>query len=634
MHRTHHMWRKAFLIPLVSVALTAPNPVGAQTNGNLVQAPQRAAEPVPPPRATPGGPSTPRTAGNQLVVGINTTERVQRRDKKPITEVNFARPNIATGTPAPGDPTTVLITGRQAGLTRVTLAARDAAPESFDVVVQVDVSYLQAVLTRAVPTANLQLIPSTGGSIVIAGNVNRSEDIDIIMRTAISELGAVERVVNAMRVGGVMQVQLDVVVAYVSRSELRRMSFDFVDQGLHHTFASTVGQGIVLPSPGSGIQAMGSTFTIPNTIGTPNGAPVNLFLTVFNDKQLFFGFLQALRNENLAKILAQPKLVTISGRSATLLSGGEQAIPEAAGLGSISVRFEPFGTRLSFLPIVLGNGKIMLEVEPEVSNIDPAVGTNIAGTSVPGRTTQSVHTTVEIEDGQTLAIGGLIQNLVTASTAKVPIVGDLPFIGAAFSSKSFLETETELVVLVTPHLVDPMACDQLPKLVPGQETRTPDDFELFLEGIMEAPRGPREVCPNGHYVPAYKNGPTAAVYPCAGNGTCGSVNGACGASCGATCTAAEGAVGAAVAPTGAMAGSAPVDTKANVKTPAVLDPEAIKPLASVPLAPNTPEKPATDASATTKTTPGASPSSPGNAGKEATPSSLPAAVAAPGTGGK
>src|SRR5207244_8705760 len=101
------------------------------------------------------------------------------------------------------------------------------------------------------------------------------------------------------------------------------------------------------------------------------------------------------------------------------------------------------------------------------------------------------------------------------------ILGDLPFVGAAFSSKSFEEKETELLVLVTPHLIDAMSCDQTAKMLPGQETRSPDDFELFLEGILEAPRGPREVCPGGHYVPAFKNGPTAGVFPCAGDGRCG-----------------------------------------------------------------------------------------------------------------
>src|SRR5262249_12013650 len=202
------------------------------------------------------------------------------------------------------------------------------------------------------------------------------------------------------------------------------------------------------------------------------------------------------------------------------LDGGEQAIPVPAGLGQVGVQFEEFGTRLSFVPIVIGDGRIRLEVEPEVSNLDPAAGTTIQGTTVPGRATQRVHTTVELEDGQTFVLGGLIQNTIRGSTEKVPILGDLPFLGAAFSSKAFEEVETELVVMVTPHLVDPMDCSQSPKTLPGLETRRPDDFELFLEGILEAPRGQREVFPgNNTYRPAYKNGPTADKFPCGINGS-------------------------------------------------------------------------------------------------------------------
>jgi pilus assembly protein CpaC len=169
---------------------------------------------------------------------------------------------------------------------------------------------------------------------------------------------------------------------------------------------------------------------------------------------------------------------------------------------------------------VLGNGRIYLEIEPEVSNIDPSVGTSLQGTTVPGRSTQRVHTEIEVEDGQTFAIGGLIQHTVQGTTIKVPVLGELPFLGAAFSTKSYNDLEEELLVIVTPHLVDAMACNQTPKLLPGQETRNPDDFELFLEQILEAPRGPRAVVKNGHYEPAFKGSPTMAVFPCAGSSPC------------------------------------------------------------------------------------------------------------------
>src|SRR5262249_29061127 len=157
----------------------------------------------------------------------------------------------------------------------------------------------------------------------------------------------------------------------------------------------------------------------------------------------FLGFLQALENEGLVKLLAQPRLVTLSGNPASFLDGGEQAVPVPAGLGQVGVQFEEFGTRLNFLPIVLGNGRIHLEVEPEVSILDATAGVAIAGATVAGRATQRIHTTVELETGQTFVIGGLIQKTVNNAANKVPILGQLPFIGAAFSTKSDSDTETE-----------------------------------------------------------------------------------------------------------------------------------------------------------------------------------------------
>jgi pilus assembly protein CpaC len=494
-----------------------------------------AGDPPPPARRDAGGVAgqapeagQPAPGAKPLVISLGVTERLQMKGKQEIKRAHNPKENVAVVSPVPDDPTSVNITGREAGTTRITLTAADDTEEVYDVIVQLDVEYLRLLLQRAVPTASLSLLPASGGTVVIGGTVNHAEDIDVIMRTAQSVVGSGERVVNAMRVAGVQLVQLDAVIAFVSRSELRRMSFDFLEVGLKHNFSSTVGGALINPAPSAVLPSTpGFPLNIVNVVpNAPNGAPVNFFLGVSNDKQGFFGLLQLLRNENVAKVLAEPKIVTLSGRSARLLSGGQQAIPETAGLGSVSVRFEPFGTQLFVLPIVLGNGKIQLEVNPIVSNIDAAVGTVIAGTVVPGRNQQEVQTTVVVETGQTLVIGGLIQRAVTGVTQKTPILGDLPVLGAAFRSLSYQEIEQELVVLITPYLVDPMACNQLPKYYPGQETRSPDDCELFLEGILEAPRGPRDVCPGGCYVPAYKNGPTADMFPC-GNGSCPGA-GACG----------------------------------------------------------------------------------------------------------
>ena len=481
--------------------------------------PPQLPQPQPTPQNQPAAPPGAQAAvlrATKVVIPIQGTQKLQEYTKKNLVKAESPKANIVKISPIEGDASTVLLTGLEAGATQITLTDVDGKVEVVDIVVQFDIQYLRTLLQQAVPTANITPVPGGNSTIILTGSVARAEDIQAILATAGSVVGGPDHVVNALRVGGVMQVQLDVKIATVSRDALRRMSFDFFTDGKNHTFASTVGQGFLIPATGIAGAFPGFP-TITNTVGSPNGAPANLFLGLFNSKQDFFGLLQALRNESLIKVLAEPTLVTLSGKSASFISGGEQAIPVPAGLGQVGVQFEEFGTRLNFLPIMMGDGKIWLEVEPEISDLNPAFGTVINGTSVPGRSTQRVHTTVMLEPGQTFVLGGLVERRVTASSVKVPVLGDLPFLGAAFSAKSFDETETELLISVTPYLIDGMACDQAPKVFPGQETRSPDDFELFLEGILEAPRGPRQVFPDGHYSPAFKNGPSASTYPCAGN---------------------------------------------------------------------------------------------------------------------
>lgn len=498
----------------------------------LAQAPEQAPAPKPQPPLPPAATPTASPVGNTVVIPMGASRTVSMKGNPIIKTVVNSRQDVATAVSPPNDLKTVVITGIQAGSTRLTLTGEDGRTEDLEVVVQVDIDYLRVLLTQAVPTASIQLIPmGTAGnmaSLIISGNVSHAEDINIIMKVAESVMGR-DKAVNAMRVGGVQQVQLDCVIAAVSRTELRNMNFDFVQNGGSHYFNSSPG-GAVTTS--SFTQQPGGPITFNNVFGSPNGQQTNFFLALFNSREQYFSFLQILRTEQLAKLLAEPRVVTMSGKMATFLSGGQQAVPSPGGLGAVSVQFVPFGTQLNVLPVVLGNGKIWLEVAPSVSQLDNSAGSVINGFTVAGRTQQQVHTTVEIEDGQTLVLGGLLQNQVSASTVKVPLLGDLPFVGAAFSSKSYREQETELLILVTPHLVDPMDCAQRPKVLPGQETRSPDDFELFLEGILEAPRGQRVVSPNRHYVPAYKNGPSARQYPCAPANAPNPKDGVGGAGCG------------------------------------------------------------------------------------------------------
>jgi Flp pilus assembly secretin CpaC len=228
-----------------------------------------------------------------------------------------------------------------------------------------------------------------------------------------------------------VQVQLDVVLAEVQ-------------PGLTHTFVS----GQRKPSNGPVSAAGQRSHVFFHVLESPH------------EKRAFLGFVSALRQGGLAKVLAEPRLVTLNGRPASFLAGGELAVPVPADKGQVGVQFEEFGTRLKFLPIVLGNGRIRLEVEPEVSRLVPASGTSSNGTMVPGRVTDRINTTIELEDGQTFVIGGLTQRNVQALLTRVPVFGEVPLLAAFFTSKSYHETETELLILLTPTIVSPARAPQ------------------------------------------------------------------------------------------------------------------------------------------------------------------------------
>jgi pilus assembly protein CpaC len=478
----------------------------------------------------------PKTAGSApaLIIPINGTQAIQMSTKKKIKSAVNTREVVARIQELPGEPTKILITGLDAGVSHLTLTDEDGKVEELDVVVQTDVEFLRTQIKRTVPSANVEPIPVSSNTIILQGTVNSAEDVDTIMAIARGVAG--NQVFNHMKVAGVQQVQLCVTIAAVSRSEFRAMNFDWILNRNDVTIGSLIGGAISVA--GGTVQVGGGNSA---QLGNPNGAATNIFFGLSKNGTNLLVFFQALKTHNVVKLLAEPRIVTLSGRPASFLSGGEQAVPIPAGLGQVGVQFEEFGTRVNLLPVILGEGKVHLEIEPEVSNLDANFGTTINGTTVPGRKTQRVHTTVELEDGQTFVIGGLIQRDLTGTTQKVPILGEIPFLAPAFSSNTITETEQELVVLVTPHLVDAMSCDQVQgKLLPGQETRTADDFELFLEGILEAPRGQRQINFPLGYQAAYKNGPSAKEYPCGvvdeghGFGFGGCRNGSCGAgSCGA-----------------------------------------------------------------------------------------------------
>ena len=454
-------------------------------------------------------------AGTAVYVPTGGTIRFQMATKKPIKRVNNPRESVLTIRTVIDNPTMILLTGQTSDVTRLELEDENGVKETYDVIVQRDIENLKTQLKRTAPTSTVVATPISDNTVVLNGTVTNPEDVDILTRVA-SSLGFT--VINALRVGGVQQVQLDVVIATVSRTDLRTMAFDFLTNSKNFYFGSDVAGAIApITTAGAGGIAHPVAFGGPltSTVGS-----ANVLTGVLHNGWGFLAFLNALRSDSLAKFVAEPHVTTMSGRPANFHSGGQQAVPSGGGINGVGATFIPFGTDVNFLPVILGNGKIYLEVDTHIDDLSSST-VNIGGALVANRISNSVTTTAELESGQTFVIGGIVTHNVDASSAKLPILGDVPFFGVFFSNKSYEDRETEVIILVTPHLIDAQDCGQVTKILPGQETRRPDDFELFLEGILEAPRGQREVFEGHHYVPAYKNGPSAYEFPCGTNGGCG-----------------------------------------------------------------------------------------------------------------
>ncbi len=211
----------------------------------------------------------------------------------------------------------------------------------------------------------------------------------------------------------------------------------------------------------------------------------------------FFGVLEALRSYGVVKVLAEPTLVTVSGRPASFQEGGEFPVVIPQSLGTNAIEFKEFGTRVDFVPLVQGNGNIRLEVRPQVSEIDNARGVDLNGIVVPGLRTRWVDTAVEMRSGQTLALAGLIQTRVENENRGLPWLADLPWAGNLFSRQREEVNEVELLVVVRPELVAAMDPHQVPAVGPGESNTTACDVDFYGRRYPEVPR----CCPDSRCTP-------------------------------------------------------------------------------------------------------------------------------------
>jgi len=391
------------------------------------------------------------------------------------------------------------------GVTTVKLIDEFDNIHVIDVFVEPDTRELEAFLLRLFPDSAIEVIGIRDG-VVLRGWVTEPNQIPQIM--AIAEQ-FYEIVHPQLTVAGATQVQLHVKVMEVQRSKLRELGFNFLMTGQQYY----VQQGIGGIAP---LQALGPNGYLP--FGGPPAPSVlplalpnsEMQFAITGNNNIFQGFLHALQQESLAKILAEPILVTTSGRPATVHSGGEFPVLVPQSFGNLSIQWKEFGVRLEAVPIVLGEGRLRLDLAPEVSEKDYSTSVSINGLVVPGVTSRSVNTQVEMRFGETLMIGGLISTRSQGTTHKIPFLGELPWIGVAFSRKSYNVGETELVILVTPQLVSPMAPHQVPQGGPGLNSATPIDRELYFDGTLEVPNyGPE--CPDCE--PGHGFGPVSQPCP-------------------------------------------------------------------------------------------------------------------------
>ncbi|MFC1781588.1 type II and III secretion system protein family protein, partial [Planctomycetota bacterium] len=295
--------------------------------------------------------------------------------------------------------------------------------------------------------------------------------------------------VDMTSVAGVQQVQLQVRVAEVSRAALRTLSVNTL-------YADNDFFGGLTISPSSGTPLLSDIEIGPGNFSTTFSPAVTIFAGV--PRANFETFLQAIAENQYLRILANPTLVALSGEQASFLAGGEFPIPIVQGGGgggtSISVDYREFGVRVTFQPVVLGDGTIRLFVSPEVSDLTNVGSVEIEGFSIPALIIRKAETTLELNSGQTFAMAGLIQNKNEAINARIPGLGDLPILGPLFRSVRYQKNETELVVLVTASLVEPVSLAHDGPL-PGFMHNEPNDWEFYIDGKIEGEE-PAKIDPN------------------------------------------------------------------------------------------------------------------------------------------
>jgi pilus assembly protein CpaC len=378
----------------------------------------------------------------------------------------------------------ILITGKQAGVTEVAIweSEKAAAPaKRIKVAVQVSVELEKQRLTLS---KNIQLLPA-GNQVAIAGEAESLEE-HAFARQAIDKNTAAP--MDATLSGFDNQVQIDIKVVEVSKQNMMRAGF-FLGKNSGNTTLSIGApgnlSGVNKGIPGTFSGGAGENFTLNSASGfLPISNAFNFMAG--NASRGLLGTLSILEANGFAYTLAEPSLTAFSGQSASFLAGGEFPIPiqsGAGGLGAVTIRYKEYGVRLMLTPTVLDSKRIFLKVSPEVSEIDFTNAVQSGGVAVPGLRVRRTDTSVSLGDGESFVISGLVSRNTLQDVDKVPGLGNLPIIGAFFRSTRFDREDKELLMIVTPHLVRPIAKDAALPAMPGGNLREykPSFSDLFFQ---------------------------------------------------------------------------------------------------------------------------------------------------------
>lgn len=396
-------------------------------------------------------------SGQRTATSVKIDDIIVMKTDKSFKEVRVANADIAD--------VVVLtdrsfhVTGKRGGKTNVLLYDQDKQLiDIIDVTVGYDLVELKQSLFETLPGESVEVRPM-GGGIYISGEVSSASAS--AQAEKIAQAYAPGRVTNGISINDSHQVMLEVRFVEASREAIKELGIGLLTQR-SGDFGFQSGGGLV----------SGNT---PNLAGALLGSIGSVSLDAN---------IQALEEQGVIRTLAEPNLVSMSGDTASFLAGGEFPIPVAADKDTIGIEFREFGVGLSFTPTVLDDGIINLEVRPEVSQLDTTNAVKISGVEIPALRVRRADTTVELRNGQSFAIAGLLQNESSNSKSQVPWLGDVPVLGSLFRSSRYKKKETELVIIVTPRLVQP-ASDISDLATPLDYTKAPNELDMFLNGDLD-----------------------------------------------------------------------------------------------------------------------------------------------------